>query len=266
MKKYDAIARDLSVLIDGKQPGEKIPSEQELAAQYAVSPMTVRRAVQELIASGRIEGIPGRGTFVRHASVLRPLSSTSFSETMRASGRVPTSRLVTASIAAATEEERSDLELEARGLVIHLERVRCGDGVPLCYERATLSATRFPGLLGHDLEKSLYTTLRTRYDTVISRARFEVDAALPDPVAAEHLGIPRGTPCLRARNISRDQHGTVVERATSLYRGDMYTLTIETGPSGTEPGVDLQPRLADAQAPDTTTPSADGAGVATWRS
>jgi len=229
VKKYAAIAKDLSTLIDTKDPGDRIPSEQELAQTYGVSAMTVRRAIQILTNSGRIEGIPGRGTFVRAPQVHRSLSSMSFTETMQASGRTPSSRLIAAALRAATPEERELLGLLESASVYQIDRVRFGDDVALCFERATLPAARFPGLLGQNLERSLYQTLRTKFQVVVAGTRFEVAARVPDAAAAVHLGIDRRTPCLETRTLSRDADGAVVERTVSLYRGDVYQLTLDTG-------------------------------------
>lgn len=231
-KKYDVIARDLSALIDTKKPGDKLPSELELAATYKVSAMTVRRAIQILTESGRIEGIPGRGTFVRAPTVMKAMASTSFSDTVRASGRTPSSKLISAAIKQATQEELQAFELPDGSSVLHIERVRFGDDVALCVEHATLPADRFPGLLGHDLEASLYNTLRLKYDVEVTWTRYEVQATTPHAEAARHLGISNRTSCLRTRTVSRDQNGTVIERTTTLYRGDFYTLTLETGQRG----------------------------------
>ncbi|MFC7579965.1 GntR family transcriptional regulator [Schaalia naturae] len=229
MKKYDLIAKDLSALIATKNPGDRIPSEQELVAQYAVSAMTIRRALQVLLSAGRIEGIPGKGTFVRTPTVMRSLSSNSFTEAMRAAGKTASSRLVSASITAATDREREALGLAEDGYVIRIERVRLGDDVPLCHEIASLPAERFPGLLGQDLEGSLYALLRQRYSTVVARSRFEVEATLPGAEAAAHLSIARQTPCLRTLNDSWDEDGAPVEHTISLYRGDSYHLVLESG-------------------------------------
>jgi GntR family transcriptional regulator, arabinose operon transcriptional repressor len=46
-------------------PGSKIPTEMELIEKYNVSRITVRRAFQELMAEGLIEGRKRQGTFVR---------------------------------------------------------------------------------------------------------------------------------------------------------------------------------------------------------
>ncbi len=45
--------------------GDRLPSEQEIAAIAGVSLMTVRRAMSELAAAGVIQKIQGKGTFLR---------------------------------------------------------------------------------------------------------------------------------------------------------------------------------------------------------
>lgn len=47
------------------RPGAKLPAEPELAVQYGVSRVTVRRAISELTAEGLVMVLSGRGTFVR---------------------------------------------------------------------------------------------------------------------------------------------------------------------------------------------------------
>jgi len=46
------------------KPGDKLPTEEELALQFKVSRMTLRKALSILSAEGYIYQIPGRGTFV----------------------------------------------------------------------------------------------------------------------------------------------------------------------------------------------------------
>ncbi len=64
-------------------PKERIPSELELAEQYEVSRITVRRAVEELCSDGYLVQQQGRGTFVStphinrqfHASTLQTFTA-----------------------------------------------------------------------------------------------------------------------------------------------------------------------------------------------
>jgi GntR family transcriptional regulator, transcriptional repressor for pyruvate dehydrogenase complex len=54
------------MIIEGEwKPGDKLPSENELAASFGVSRMTVRQSLQKLIALGLIETKLGDGSYVR---------------------------------------------------------------------------------------------------------------------------------------------------------------------------------------------------------
>ena len=51
-------------LVDGAEPGTPAPSERELVQHFGVARMTVRQAIDALVAEGLLERVPGRGTFV----------------------------------------------------------------------------------------------------------------------------------------------------------------------------------------------------------
>jgi GntR family transcriptional repressor for pyruvate dehydrogenase complex len=86
------------------QPGERLPSERELASRYRVGRPLIREALRSLGQLGLIETYPGRGTYVRSsaaAGVHRPV------------GLAIRRRGVTA---AQLSEARITLESEAAGL------------------------------------------------------------------------------------------------------------------------------------------------------
>lgn len=66
-KLSDQVADQLRSMITGKQyrPGEKLPVEAELAAQFGVSRITVREAMHKLDIMGIVDVRQGAGTFVR---------------------------------------------------------------------------------------------------------------------------------------------------------------------------------------------------------
>jgi len=65
-RKYEQIETELSEQIQRGQlpPGSKLPTEQEIAATYDVSRLTVRQAIAGLIHSGMAYSVQGKGTFV----------------------------------------------------------------------------------------------------------------------------------------------------------------------------------------------------------
>src|SRR5262245_16655415 len=66
---YLQLARYVRSLIVGGKLGHRdaLPSERELAEQFAVSRVTVRKALRELSEEGLLEQIQGAGTFVNRA-------------------------------------------------------------------------------------------------------------------------------------------------------------------------------------------------------
>lgn len=63
---YEQIYQHISEAIASKQylPGDKLPSEKELAEQYGVSRITSKKALETLSEEGKITRIVGKGSFV----------------------------------------------------------------------------------------------------------------------------------------------------------------------------------------------------------
>ncbi len=78
-KVYEDVARQLERLILKKlRPGDKLPSERELAESLSVSRSSIRDAIRSLELMGMVEPRQGAGTIVRDvssSSVLNPLAN-----------------------------------------------------------------------------------------------------------------------------------------------------------------------------------------------
>lgn len=66
MTLWRQVADDLAADIDaGRLPaGARLPSLLDLADSYGVAALTIRRAMRELRATGRVVVVVGRGTYV----------------------------------------------------------------------------------------------------------------------------------------------------------------------------------------------------------
>src|SRR4026208_1274953 len=86
--KHVQVREHVRGLIESQPPGSAAPSERELVARFGVARMTVRQALDALVAEGLLERIPGRGTFVAQP----PKTAgrlTSFTEEMKRRGVLP---------------------------------------------------------------------------------------------------------------------------------------------------------------------------------
>src|SRR5699024_10783491 len=66
------------------KPGDPLPGERLLEEFYGVSRITVRRAIGDLVAEGRLRRVRGKGTFVAPNPLVSRLHLASFSDEMGA--------------------------------------------------------------------------------------------------------------------------------------------------------------------------------------
>jgi GntR family transcriptional regulator len=189
-------------------PGDRLPSERELAAEHGVSRMTVRQALQTLESRGLLRRAIGRsgGSFVARPKLERDLRMFSgLSEQLRRQGVAAGARIVSTR--------------EADG-AIEIVRVRLADGEPFALERSSFPADRFAGLLGLDLSGSLYDLLADHFDAAPVRAVERIEPVLADRDEAAVLGVAPGAPLMLVDRIAYDDAGLVVETARDVFRGD----------------------------------------------
>ncbi|WP_127900622.1 GntR family transcriptional regulator [Solirhodobacter olei] len=218
------------------QPGESLPPERDLAAMTGLSRVTVRKAVQALVASGQLIQRRGSGTYVapRVERLEQALSLlTSFTEDMHRRGKAARSVWLDRSIHSPRPDEVMVLGLKAHDRVARLARVRLADEVPLAIERASLPAILLPD--PQAVETSLYEELgRLGHRPV--RAVQRLSAVNISPADAGLLEVPAGSACLRIERIAYLATGKPAEYTLSLYRGDAYDFAAELRLAGDAEG------------------------------
>ena len=228
---HHQVFRDLKSALDAHEwrPGDRMPTERDLAERYGCSLITVRHALGELVRQGNIERTRGRGTYVLAPRIDRNIAgSMSFSEELKRRGLDPATRLVTSRIEPAGDAVATALEIDADAPVIYVERLRLGNGEPLILEQARLPAARFPRLLAFDLERSsLYDLLAERYETRIVRARETVEPVALRQREAKLLELPPRALALQIEGVAYAADGSPVEVARSFVRGDRTRYYLE---------------------------------------
>jgi GntR family transcriptional regulator len=223
-------------LIEPLSVGDAIPSERQLGLDLAVSRLTVRAALDELVREGYLVRRRGAGTFVAEPKVAKGIDITSFSDDMRARGFTPGSR---------TLDLRTELAGARLGRILHVspsepilavKRLRLADTDPMAVELLHTRASLVPGLTGADLEEnSFYDLLASRYGISIVGGTQTVEPTVTNEEESSALGVPLHSPALLFERVTRSSDGDVVEFTSSIYRGDRYRLVTEIGVGGSSP-------------------------------
>jgi GntR family transcriptional regulator len=126
---YQELQRALRKAIDNRilGPDDALPSERDLAVDFAVSRITVRKALDGLVADGLLVRRQGAGNFVSARVDKNFAMLTSFSEDMRARGRTPRSVWLKRAAGTVTPEEALALRLSPGTPVFRFNRIRYAD-------------------------------------------------------------------------------------------------------------------------------------------
>jgi GntR family transcriptional regulator len=176
-------------------PDDALPSERQLAEDFAVSRITVRRAIEGLAEEGWLVRRQGSGNFVSSRVEKNFAKLTSFSEDMRARGSRP-----------------------------HSVWLRYADDAPMAIEIATVVASCLPSL--EAVGDSLYAALEQQGNRPV-RALQRLRALLLNAEQARLLEANVGDAGLLVERLGYLRDGRAIELSQSFYRGDMYDLVAE---------------------------------------
>jgi GntR family transcriptional regulator len=190
------------------RPGARVPSEDSLVEQYAVSRTTIRTAIQSLIARGLVEIRRGKGTFVTQPVITQELTElTGFVEDMQAFGRDPSARVLDRRIVAASETVARQLSLQRGTAVARIQRVRLADGIPLSFNETYLP---------RDLEQN--------YSAPLLDAEYRLAAVASHGTVARALGMIPGSPIFLIERTTFSDNHRPVDYERLYYRGDHIRL------------------------------------------
>ena len=212
------------------QPGQKIPSANDLSRQMGVSKMTVLQALRELNRMGRLFSSRGKGTYVSNNQKLEPdlRSVWGFTETFQAQGYKTGSQLIHFERILADATTAEALEVSVGTAIFRMMRKRLLNEQPVGIETTHLTEADVPGLDEYDWNtESLYTVLKTHYDLEPVCGRNYIEAAAADEPIARQLSIPKNTPVLATERISCLSNHHPIEYVRSFYRADLMRLKVE---------------------------------------
>ncbi len=232
--KYLLIYEWLSKQIETKQyrPGDRIPSEHELASMFNVHRMTVRQAIDKLVEEHLLARKRHSGTFLiseRSPMLIRRSLENipTYYEEIKQAGFDPRYKTLEAKVVSGTDDA-SRLRLQPGDPVLSIFRMISAGDMPLALERCYLPGALFPGLIDQNLETVLYNLMKD-YQIVPHFAEQEIAAVLPNAFERKLLRITETCPCIQISSLVFDPNGRPIELSVALHRGDKYRFRCSIG-------------------------------------
>lgn len=208
-------------MIAAADPGERLPSEPELARDLGVSRATLREAMRTFETQGLIQRRQGVGTFVvRPAHVIE--SGLEVLESIDSLARRINLQVTMGELQIeqrlATESEAQGLQLGSDRYVISLSRVIQTEDRPVAYFIDTLPESLLSaGEVHSGFRGSALELLLERGEPQLANSRCEISAVAAKTEVARALNIQRGVALLRFVSRLFAIDGNVVDYSTSYF-------------------------------------------------
>jgi len=223
---YQQLRRSLRQAIEKNvlEPDDALPAERDIAVDFGVSRITVRKAIDGLVKEGVLDRRHGAGTFVASRIQKNMAALSSFSEDMASRGWQARSEWLGRTEGQVTPTESLTFGLPPGMSVYRFDRIRYAGDMPLAIEHAIVPASCLPSITAVDA--SLYAALEsTRHRP--TKALQRLQAVAFDDEQARLLKIDTGDPGLFIERRGFLADGRVVEITRSYYRGDAYDFIAE---------------------------------------
>jgi GntR family transcriptional regulator len=228
-------------------PGQRLPSEAQLAADLRINRLTVRRAVEALTREGLVFTRRGAGSFVTEERPLTPLTLSlspgdewaSLAEELAGGERY---REIL--VASADDDEpgiRGDLAIP-RGKITRLETAFEVGGMT-----RMLSTLWVPWRVGRKMQQTWreqptgdYAVLRNEFGESLYALWRSFSAEAASVEDAHLLDVKPGSPLLVREGVTVDRFGTPVLRARRRVRGDRISYRLRYNPKLDQPPLTRQ--------------------------
>ncbi len=227
--KYKHVRKRILEMVGSMSPGERLPPERKLSADFDIARETLRRSLDDLARDGHLDRRLGAGTFVAKPKITKQFRVTSFTEDMHQRSLVPSSLVVASTVAKAGVELGGYLKISPEEDVVTIKRLRLADGLPMAIETLSTPRELVPGLEGAELEnRSFYEILASRHGRSVVGTHQTIEATVTDEEESTLLEVPHLSPALLFERTSWSTDHRIIEHVRSVYRGDRYKFEIES--------------------------------------
>ena len=229
--KFEKVAQSL---VERIQQGiysnmQRLPSEYQLADEYGVSRLTVRKAIERLVTAKILVKDPGKGTYIMSTNSSNKVESgrmglQSFTEAAETYGKQSRTQVLDYQPLIQPDqrvEEKLNLRNNPQPEVDELVRLRFWDDDPMTIEDIVILHKYVANHQKNDFKHSLFQILAETVEIAYSNE--EIEAIKVDEKLAKLLHVQEGDPILCVHSLTYTADGQPIFYDTSYYRADKYT-------------------------------------------
>jgi GntR family histidine utilization transcriptional repressor len=211
-------------------PGHKVPSEQQLAEEYACSRMTVNKVLTQLAQAGLVQRRRRVGSVVLpqgpQSAILEIYDIREEVEALRRSYRY---EILSRSLREADKAEKRLMDIDARQKIADITCLHFAGGKPFCLEQRLINLSTVPEAAAEEF-KTLSPGPWLLDHVPWSAAEHTIAARGADDLAARHLGLAPGAPVMVVERQTWRLEKSVT-RVRLTYPGESHILTARFTPA-----------------------------------
>ena len=217
-------------IIDGRYlPGDKLPSERELTAEWEVSRITIRRAIANLVQQGLVTTYQGKGAFVtEQQKVAYTLSNplTFLQHDLQNKGiKLSLQNIVFELITVSTEVQKI-LQLPRNNPTAYLQKkILLTDNVPGGVD-ITYILPEIGQKLEAELKQNMTFPILERHNWKIDRVAAIIECTNANLELSEYLDVPLGHPLLVYRHTAYTDNNRPIVHGETISRGDRFCYAV----------------------------------------
>ena len=209
------------------KPGDKIMTEAEMAKEYGVSLITVRKAVGSLMEKGLVVRKQGKGTFVTKPKYSRNMKKLqSFTEMCEQMGVKPGAQVLENRLIMADKKVADRLGIEPGSNVVYISRLRLADGEPVQVEKSYFPL-KYAFLLEEDLNNgSMFECLKEKAGAKVASSEKMIELCRATAEEAAPMDVKKGDYLLFVKSTAYDENGEPMYAGIQLINGDRFSLYV----------------------------------------
>ncbi len=229
MPKYEEIASIIRERIsEGVYPVDtKLPVQSNLAKEFGVSRMTIKKAIEILTIEGLVFSKQGNGTKVLDSSFwdkndakFRLDSYNGLSKDFKGESVKLTSQVIEFEVEFPQKEISERLQLDLTTPIYRIVRLRLIDGKPYVIEHTFMPVDLVPGLDMSVLQSSIYDFLLNQLGLKFAGSYKHITAEMPDAYDKDYLNCNEADPILQVEQVLYLENGRPIEYSWSRNRFD----------------------------------------------